>query len=581
MSDTPGDNIANLAAFIPEYAERTPDKTAVLFPESNDGEGNITYSRLTYRELNDQIDAFARGFLKIGVTPGMRVSYMVSPCLEFLPLVFALFKIGAVPVLIDPGIGKEKMLSCVELSAPEAFVGVARAQAAKLLYRKYFKSVKIKVTIGSSFVWGGNNLNDIDVRDGPIPAIATRPDDPAAIVFTSGSTGPPKGVVYTHGMFCRQRELLQTAYELTEDDIDMPAFMLFSLYTLSMGCTVVFPDMDYTSPIDVEPKNIASLVREHKPTISFGSPALWAVVSYWCQQNKVRFDSLKKVFMAGAPVPAYLHVRMLGSVLPEDGDIYTPYGATECLPVTSFRGTLMLEETCELTSRGRGFCVGEPLPGVDIEIIAVSDDPIPYWSYAEVLPPGRIGEIVVKGANVSPAYFRTPHHDEAHKIYETEDIDGPFWHRIGDLGYFDKRGRLWLLGRRSQRIEIEGRVQYISLPPSRPIRVEIPGRRLYTLGCEAVFNEHPDVYRCALVGVGPSRYNQLPVLVVEPTGEELPPPDKQKILRNALLKVAEKHDATRMIQTILFNEELPVDVRHNAKINRERLAQWALEMLSQ
>ncbi len=575
MSDTPGNDIANLAAFIPDFAERNPHKPAILYPKPWDGEGSVEYDQLTFRELDEQIRMYARGFVKIGVTPGMRVSFMVTPGIEFLPLAFALFRMGAVPILIDPGMGKENLLNCVKVSVPEAFVGVAKAQAAKLLYRQYFKSVKIKVTIGSNFVWGGNSLKDLEVKEGETPEITTVTDDPAAIIFTSGSTGPPKGVVYTHGMFCAQRQALMDTYDIVEDDIDMPGFALFSLFTLAMGCTVIFPDMDQTAPIDVEPENIIAAVNQNKVTMSFGSPALWETVSVFCMEQNQKLPSLKKVFMAGAPVSAGLHVRMLGKVLTEGGDVYTPYGATESLPVTSFQGSLMLEETCELTARGKGYCVGEPLPGVTLRVIQISDGLIPNIYYANEMPQGQIGEVIVQGPNVSPAYFRMPQHDEMHKIYETEDIDGPFWHRIGDLGYIDHHGRLWLCGRRSQRVETGGKTHNVSLWGSRPVQVRIPGKTLYTACCEAIFNDHPDVYRSALVGVGQTMENQLPVIVIEPTGEEMPSEDKLENLRGILLRLAEKYDETKLIETILFHDDLPVDVRHNAKIFREKLSVWA------
>ena len=150
----------NLADFIPEIADSFAEKDAILFPKKMDSNG-ISYESLNFRELNFEIQAYARGLKRIGIKKGMRVSFMVKPSLEFLPLTYALFKIGAVPVFIDPGMGKKNLLRCIEASAPEAFIGIPRAQIAKILFPSYFKTVKINVTIGRTWFWGGHSLKNL------------------------------------------------------------------------------------------------------------------------------------------------------------------------------------------------------------------------------------------------------------------------------------------------------------------------------------------------------------------------------------------------------------------------------------
>lgn len=551
-------SVVNLARLVADQATAHPHKRAVVFPAGRDGQGRVSYTHLTFAQLQAEVEAFARGFHQAGIEPGMKVVLMVRPSLEFLPLAFALFRLGAVPVLIDPGMGRQNLLHCIRQVEPEAFVGIPLAHLVRLLFRRYFRSVRIFVTIGRKYGWGGLDLDDIRVTSGePAPAPATTGDDLAAIIFTTGSTGPPKGVVYRHGMFCAQVELLRSTFNLSHEDVDMPGFALFALFTVPLGMTVVIPDMDPTRPAQVDPRRILEAVHNQGVTFSFGSPALWNTVSLYCLEHQQTLPTLKSITMAGAPIPGYLHERMLGQILPPGGEIHTPYGATECLPVTSFAGSAILSETLAKTAQGAGYCVGKPLPGITIRIIRISDEPIPRWDQVEELPAGELGEIVVQGPVVSREYFRLPEQTAKHKIYETDDtVHGAFWHRIGDVGYFDEQGRLWFCGRQAHRV-VNG------------------DQTWFTVRCEAIFNQHPHIYRSALVGLGDDRYQQTPAIVVEPERDHFPDSQQaQKTLRLELLDMAAANPLTCDIDQIYVHPDFPVDIRHNAKIFREKLARW-------
>ncbi len=552
--------VVNFADFIPDIALRLGDKKAILFPQWHNTDGSVNYKQLSFSELDSDINAYARGFLKIGVLQKMRVCFMVKPSLEFLPLTFALFRVGAVPVFIDPGMGKNNLLRCIEAAQPDAFIGIPRAQIAKLFFSSYFKSVKINVTIGWRLFWGGYNLRSIHVKKGEAVKSSNQLDDLAAIIYTTGSTGPPKGVEYTHRMFIAQRNLLAKSFNLTEDDIDMPTFALFSILTLSLGCKIVIPDMDQTRPAEVRPQNIINAIKQNRVSFSFGSPALWNTVSLACQKEKISFSSLKHVLMAGAPIPPYLHKRMLKKII-NKGEIHTPYGSTEALPVSSFTGTKVLEETADLTAAGKGYCVGQALEGVDIRIIDVNDEIIKYWDDVTILDQGKIGEIVVKGDIVSRRYFQLEDKTAEHKIYETADNNGAFWHRIGDLGYLDSSYRLWMCGRKTHRIETGN-------------------ERLYTVCCEAIYNQHKDVFRSAIVGLGDDRYKQIAVAIIEPVkGKVFLDNDDRISFTQEIKKLGQNNMLTQAIKTILIHPSFPVDIRHNAKIFREKLAVWAAKEL--
>ncbi|MCH2174971.1 MAG: fatty acid CoA ligase family protein [Lentisphaeria bacterium] len=544
-------DIYNLSSYIPLYAEKFPQKEAIRFPLSRSG-NQVNYETLNFAELEERIQTFVAGFKGIGIRKGMRVSLMVKPGLDFLPLTFALFRLGAVPVLIDPGMGRKNLLRCVAAARPEAFVGIPLAHVARLLFGSYFKTVKINVTIGKRFFWGGYNTENLKKFGKSDAHEVLTPNDPAAIIYTTGSTGPPKGVNYTQKMFLAQKKLLQESFNLTDEDIDMPAFALFSIFTLAMGCTVVIPDMDQTKPAEVNPDDIIGAIKTAGVTFSFGSPALWNTVSKFCIENNVKLPGLKKIFMAGAPVQPFLHERLLKNILDSDAQTYTPYGATESLPTTSFSGTEVLTETAVKTQMGKGFCVGPVLPGIKLKIINLSDEVIEKFDLVKELPQGEIGEIIVQGDVVSPSYFDLPDKTAEHKIYEE---DGTFWHRIGDLGYIDEHNRLWMCGRKGHRVEYQG-------------------ERYFTVCCEAIFNQHEDVNRSALVPASCGK----PIMIIEPVAGRFPQTElENQKWREELKDLAASNDQTKSIQEFMFHESFPVDIRHNAKIFREKLSFWAHE----
>jgi len=556
MNDHP-DRQLNIAHWLPERAAEFADKKAVVYPARRDRNGRVVYTQLTFRELNERADGFAHGLAKAGIARGMRTLLMVRPNLDFSALTFALFKIGAVPVMIDPGMGWRNFMRCVAQVEPEGFLGIPAAHVLRLLFPRYFRSVRIPVTLGRRWFWGGCGLRNLAVHSGPFPAAGTGADETAAILFTTGSTGPAKGVVYTHGIFESQVRVLRDYYGLTPDNVDLPCFPLFGLFSTALGVTAVIPDMDPSRPAYVNPERIIEAVRDHGVTYSFGSPALWRTVSAHCVEAGVRLPTLRRIFMAGAPVPAYLHDRLLNHILPPGGETHTPYGATEALPVSSFTGSEMLAETQERTVRGEGVCVGRPVAGVDLRIIGISDDPISTWDDALVLPRGETGEITVSGPMVTPAYFGLPRHTELAKIGDGNRL----WHRMGDVGYIDEDGRIWVCGRKGH-------------------RVITPHGTMFTVCCEAIFNTHDKVYRSALVGVGEDRQAQTPVLVAEPEPGCFPGTGAARTrLADELLELGRASPLTRSIARVLFRRAFPVDVRHNAKIRREELAGWAARQL--
>jgi acyl-coenzyme A synthetase/AMP-(fatty) acid ligase len=411
------------------------------------------------------------------------------------------------------------------------------------------------VTVGRRLGWGGLTLEQVRALGGrPQPVLARpEPGETAAILFTSGSTGVAKGVVYTHEIFDAQVELLRTVYGVEPGEVDLPTFPLFGLFGPALGMTVIVPEMDPTRPAEVDPRKIVGAIRAFQVTNLFGSPALVRRVGAHGVTVGARLPSLRRVLCAGAPVPARA-VEQFQSLLTNGAQLHTPYGATEALPVTTIAADEVLRETRRGSERGAGICVGRPVPGVEVSIIAISDGATASWHDGLAVPQGEIGEIVVRGPVVARWYYGR---EESTKLAKIEGAGGGFWHRMGDVGYLDERGRIWFCGRKSQ-------------------RVVTPRGTLFTIPCEGVFNAHPAVRRSALVGV--ERKGQaVPVLCVEREPGTAGMTDET--LRVELLALGAANPLTREIETILFHPAFPVDVRHNAKIFREQLAAWADKVL--
>jgi acyl-CoA synthetase (AMP-forming)/AMP-acid ligase II len=382
------------------------------------------------------------------------------------------------------------------------------------------------------------------------------PEQTAAILFTSGSTGVPKGVVTPFRVFAAQVEALRTVYGIEPGESDLATFPLFALFGPALGMASIVPDMDASRPGATDPERLLEALHDFACTNLFASPALIDKLGRHCADHHLTLSSLRRAISAGAPASAPALERFR-TALPEGVEVLTSYGATEALPVSVMASEELLRDTRQITERGGGVCVGRPVPGMQVRIIAIHDQPVEAWSEDLPLAAGEIGEIVVCGAVVTPSYYKRP---AATRLAKIPGADGGFWHRMGDVGYFDEHGRLWMCGRKGHRVETDRGT-------------------LFTIPCEAVFNTHPAVRRSALVGVTrssgrPGRTQ--PVLCVERApGHDVRP----AALTQELLEIAKQHDHTRSIETVLYHDAFPVDVRHNAKIFREKLATWAQEQL--
>ena len=553
-NDSANSDFMNVSLHLKHMAKIQPYKRAVIYPLGKDEYGRIAYTHLTFQQLDRESDIIAHGLEKAGIRRGMRTVLMVKPSLEFFAVTFALFKTGAVPVVVDPGMGISRLIRCLNESRPRAFIGISKAHLVRILFPKYFKTVKHLIIISRHRFWRGITLKEIyKAAWKPYPVAKTRRNEIAAILFTTGSTGPAKGTVYTHGTFDAQIRTIRSHFNITTDEIDLPTFPLFALFDPALGMTAVIPDMDFTKPANVNPCKIIEAAEDQGITNMFASPALLDRVGLYGEKKGVKLPSLKRVISAGAPVSPSVIERFAG-MLGKDAEIHTPYGATEAMPAASICSSEILSETGKLSKQGFGICVGRPVDGIELKIIKISDHPVDKWSDDLIVPESTIGEIVVKGDLVTRSYFKKTEAQTLSKINEKDQV----WHRMGDLGWMDRKGRIWFCGRKSHRVKTEK-------------------RELYTIPCEAVFNNHPQVFRSALVGIGP-RSNQKPVICIELNHDKKS--ENRAKLEKELLELAKSNMQTEDISTILFHRSFPVDIRHNAKIFREKLAIWAENRLS-
>ena len=450
--------------------------------------------------------------------------------------------------------GPRNLLDCLDEVRPDGFIAIPIVHALRVLPGGRYSGLPLNVTVGWRWFWRGATLRSLRRRGrAPFQPAATRGDDPAAIIFTSGSTGPAKGVRYSHANFDRQVDEIQKFYGIQPGEIDVACFLLFALFNPAMGVTTVLPDMDMRHPARLDPARLVGTIQDWRGTQSCGSPAVWDRVGEYCQQRSLRLDSVRRVLAAGAPVRVPILQRMRNCIHP-DGEMFTPYGATEALPVASIGAGEVLGETGRRTDAGNGVCVGGRFPGIEWKVIRIVDGPIRTLADAAELPAGEIGELIVRGSVVTAGYVSRPAADAWSKIADPAG----FWHRMGDTGYLDGRDRFWVCGRLTQRV------------------VTASGT-LQTLQCEAIIDRHPEVAQSALVGVGP-RGNQQPVIVVQLAkgllGQRRRGPARGRLI-GELQTLALSSPLTAEIRHFLVRRRFPVDIRHNAKICREKLAAWA------
>jgi acyl-CoA synthetase (AMP-forming)/AMP-acid ligase II len=523
---------------LEEHATRYPQKAAFVFKRG------AKWDTFTFGQLFERSEQLAPGLSTLGLRAGQRAALMSPPSPDFFALAFALLKTGIVPVMVDPAIGLSNVTECINESQPEIFIGNALTHTMRKIHGWGKDSIKVNITIPALL----RNIakHPRETQYAPLNTAhrsLITDSSPAAIIYTSGSTGVPKGAIFSHENFAAQLDMLTATFDIQPDEIDLPAFPLFALIDCLLGVTAVIPDMRFPQPAKVDSAKVTDAINRFGVTNMFASPVMLDHLAGYALPRGLHLPSLKRVITAGAPAPVTVLERAV-QLLP-DAHIFGIYGATESLPITVVDSREILSETRYLSEQGAGVCIGKPAEGACVRVIRISESEIQQWDDTWELPVNQVGEITVKGRAVTKEYVARA---DANRLAKIDDR-GETVHRMGDLGYFDERDRLWYCGRKSH-------------------RVETPHGTFFTEQIEGIFNAHPFVYRTALVGVDGE-----PVLWVE-LESDAQNTDRETV-KQELIELGENHPQAAQIKTFLFAKKFPTDVRHNSKIIREKLTELA------
>lgn len=578
-------NDANICRHLKQAAHAIPHHLAVAVQSAQGASvANLRYSELDFLNLDRQSDAIAFALNAHGIERGMKAVLMVTPSLDFFALTFALFKAGVIPILVDPGMGIRNLKQCFAEAAPDAFIGIPKAHIARRLFGWGKGSIKSLlnvddgktglaaklIRIGTGAISLSTLLQSTSVQSSApkseYPMVMLKSDEIAAILFTSGSTGTPKGVVYSHGMFEAQIQALKNDYGICHGERDLATFPLFSLFGPALGMASIVPEMDASKPITANPEFLFAAIEKYQCSNIFVNPALLERLGRAGEQKQHKLPSVQRVISAGAPA-TIASIARFSKMLSQGVPILNSYGATESLPISMIASDALFATT-DITDNGGGICVGRAIDGVTIRIIAISEEVIPEWDDALQLNNGEIGEIVVQGPMVSQSYYlnNSQHASQNESQGKRATAAAKIWdsstntvrHRMGDLGYLDDQGLLWMCGRKAHRVDATLNGLFV--------------KRYYSIPCERIFNTHPNVKRSALVGVKVA--NEIEPLICIELDQSLVCNKSQQLYQD-LIAIAEQFTQTQGIRRFLIHPDFPVDVRHNAKIFREKLAVWA------
>ncbi len=529
-----------LRASIDRRAEDTD--VAIVEMDSDGVKNSITFS-----ELHANIERVARGLVDLGVEKADRIAMLVPPGIDLAVSIFAGWRVGATMVLADAGLGIRGMGRALASADPDYLIGVPLAlSAARTMLWPGIRISTTRLTSPNRRLLGSDvSLDDLRNAGGDVRMPAPPgPNDVAGIGFTSGATGPAKGVVYRHHQLQAQRDALVNLYDIDSTDSLVAAFGPFALLGTLMGIPSVVPDMRVTSPGTLTASALANAAGAVDASLVFASPAaLRNIAATSWELSSSQVDALLRVRLllsAGAPVPADV-LRAASDVVP-NAEAHTPYGMTEVMPVTD----ISLVGIGAAGDRD-GVCVGLPADGVDVAISAIDQEGRAVGPLSSDV--GTLGEICIRTAHMRDGYD---------KLWMTESVasqpDG--WHRSGDVGHFDDEGRLW----------VEGRIGHVITTPAGPVT---------PVGIEHAVSALEGIEMSAAVGVGPQGTQQVVVVLILADGGR-----RADLADEALADRIRDVVARVEVAAVLTVPSLPVDKRHNSKINRTRVAAWAEKVLA-
>jgi len=508
---------------------------------------------VTFGELDELVQRTAEGLFGTGgVKVGDRVAVMIPPGVDLAIALYACWRMGAVPVLIDGGLGPAQMGAAMKVAHPNHLIGIRRALAAARTLRWPGRRIAVEPTHRVARRLLGVEHDLASLQDAPsVPLPAVDPDAEAAVVFTSGATGPSKGVRYSAARIDTQIRTLVEQYNISADDSLVAAFAPFALYGPAMGIPSTVPDMDVSSPGTLTAATLLDAVEAVDASLVFASPAAILSVLETLDElgarDRTALDHVRLLLSAGAPVPGHVLRAAVDRLVP-NAAVHTPYGMTECLPVADI-DLVSLESLGPDALHHLGVCVGMPVDSVELLI-----DPLDELGVPTGLPtsePGLLGEVRVRAAHQRLDYDRL-----WHTTHLASPADGT--HATGDIGTIDADGRLWIGGR-------TGHVIRTATGPVAPTPIE---RAVDMLD---------GIRRSAAVGVGPAGAQV--VVVIAETSDAGRRPCQSSLDRIDRIRAAVAEATGLDVAACLEVPSLPVDRRHNSKIDRTHLADWATGVL--
>jgi len=546
---------ANVSRYIVELAQVSAYKQAITCLSGRDTNGKMAYSHLTFRQLNQRSNDLARGLQQAGVIRGTRAALQMLPGIEWFSITYALLKIGAVPIILQPALGMRKMAQCVKAVEPEILITEPKYQAIQMFQVSNYQSVHLQISTEKKWFSKGISITDLQ-RNEPTtfqPA-EMRSSDTGMIFFsTSCESESPKPTVFTHGMLNAMVEQIKSVMSVSVDSTLITTFPFFMILAPAIGMQQIIPESHSLKANKLNPRILVETIWDYGVTHLLMSSTRLMMLTEFLKDESIFLPSIQRITSWGEPYPAF-ELQRLHSFITEKTQIFPLYGMTEAPVVSTLGSHKIVAETQIKTERGFGLCQGKEIDGLKMRVIEVNDRPIDNWSDDLLVDKGGIGELVICGESVSRQYYNDTKNDALQKI-----PDGKFmWHRTGDIGWLDTHGNFWFCGRKQDRVTIS------------------EDETLYTIPCEAVFMQHERVYRCIIVGVGPIPY-QTPVLIIE-----LAPGDSGKYistLTHELLDLAQSYPHTGNIKNILFRKCFPVHSLYHQKINRKQLTIWAAKKL--
>ena len=499
---------------------------------------------VSWASLNRRVERLAAGLAAAGIGPGSRVALLVEPSADLTASVYAVWRAGAVIVVADKGLGLGGMRRALRSASVDAVIGSGQGLAAARGMGLPGIRIGAGVPGRAARVLGAAHtlaeLESLTVESAPEPTV----DGDCAVLFTSGATGPAKGVVYTRRQALAQLELVRGSYALGPADRLVAAFAPFAILGPALGIGSAVPDIDVTEPGSLTAAKLADAAAAVGGTVVFASPAalrrVVATASAVTDDQRTALGGVRLLMSAGAPVPLSL-LHELRTVLP-NAEAHTPYGMTEALPVTDVSAAEI-----EAAGAGNGVCVGRPLAGVEVRVSPLS--PLGDADGPLTADPGTTGEVCVRAPHVKDRY-------DALWATERAASRDSGWHRTGDVGRLDDAGRLW----------IEGRLPHV---------ISTADGVVTPVGVEQRVEALAEVTAAAAVGVGPAG-TQVVVLVVVPTAGGP---------RRATLAAPDLADTVRAaagveVAAVLVTADLPVDIRHQSKVDRREVARRAAKVLA-